>query len=169
MALRTALGPSQYSRAHRHSVFLAAPLAALGPCLPLLPARVAVPRRYRSRDTHVSVRKSRLGRHHLPARIATTLAILVCVMRAEALATLERLRMHVLARAAQEALLARTHPPLAPLAMVVAEEAAAAQRVRVGEAPLVVHQARLRNYCATSCSLRPTSMSRLPRLLVAAQ
>ena len=127
------------------AVFLAAPLAAVGPCLPLVPARVAVPRLHRPRDTHVSVRKSRLGRHHLPARIATTLAILVCVMRAEALATLERLRMHVLTGAGKAALLTRSHPPLAPLAMMVAEEAATTQWVGVGKASLVVHQARLGN------------------------
>ena len=85
MALRTALT----ILARALAVFLAAPLAAVGPCLPLVPARVAVPRLYRPRDTRVSVRKSRLGCHHLPAHIATTLAIMVCVMREEALATLE--------------------------------------------------------------------------------
>ena len=143
MALRAALAILACALA----VFRAAPLAAVGPCLPLIPARVAVPRLYQPRDMCVSVRKSRLGRHHLPARIATALAILVCVMPAEArgLATLERLRMHVFARAAQAALITCSHPPLALLAMAVAEEAAATQRVRIGKAPLVMHQTRLGN------------------------
>ena len=76
-------------------------------------------------------------------------------MRAEALATLERLCMHMLARAAQATPLARSHPALAPLAMVVAEETAATQRVRVCEAPLVVHQARLGNVLQLSANHHP--------------
>ena len=120
-AIRMALRAALAILARALAVFLAAPLAAVGPCLPLIPARVAVPRLYQPRDMCVSVRKSRLGRHHLPARIATTLAILRCMVRAEAFAAPKRLRMLMRARAGQAAPLTRSHPPLAPLAMVVAE------------------------------------------------
>ena len=139
MSLRAALA----ILARALAVFCTAPLAAVGPCLPLVPTLVAVPRLYRARNTRVSVLKSCLGHHDLPARIATALAVLVCMMHTEALATPEWLRMLMLARAAQVTGMPIRSATLATLAVVVAKETAVSQWYRLAVAEAAVHLAQL--------------------------